>query len=215
MRARKRRLLLTVAIIAPLFITTSAGIAVAPVSAAVDALSVLAARSPGVRAEGAFSTKRLRLLPLADADALSGSEVLANLPPAIGTPLAPLPAAVPLPADTMPAGEAMMPPPAFAQIPYVALADGPPGGAGPSGSNGGGQGLAPSPVFPGGGGSGGGGGGGGIIVAPTPTPTPPTPPPPIPPISAVPEPASWVLMLVAFPMIGAMVRRRNRRLAAA
>lgn len=204
--AGKRRLLMTAAIVVPLLSTTSAGIAIAPVSDTIDALAVLAARSPGLRAEGARSTKALRMLPLADADMLTGTEAFNNLPPAAEPPMAPLPAAVALPADVGPAGEAMLPPAAFAQVPYVVAPSAV--GAAPGGSGGSGGGAIPTTVFPGQGG-GGGGGGGGIIVVPAPAPTP------VPPITPVPEPGMWLLLLTAFPLVGAALRRRTRSSVAA
>ena len=62
-----------------------------------------------------------------------------------------------------------------------------------------------SPVTGGfGGGIGGGGGGGGD----TPTPPPPPPPPAPPPIAAaVPEPSTWMLLLIGFAAVGASLRR--------
>lgn len=61
-----------------------------------------------------------------------------------------------------------------------------------------------SPVTGGFGGGIGGGGGGGD----TPTPPPPAPPPPLPPIAAaVPEPSTWMLLLIGFAAVGASLRR--------
>ena len=61
-----------------------------------------------------------------------------------------------------------------------------------------------SPVTGGFGGGIGGGGGGGD----TPTPPPPMPPPPPPPIAAaVPEPSTWMLLLIGFAAVGASLRR--------
>jgi hypothetical protein len=52
------------------------------------------------------------------------------------------------------------------------------------------------------------GGGGGFVPPPIVTQQVPPPPPPPPP--AVPEPASWALMLVGFATIGSMLRREKR-----
>jgi hypothetical protein len=195
------RFLMAAFLVVPLLSTTSAGIAIAPVSAAVDALSVLAARSPGLRGAGALSTKRARLVPSVGADDVSGTQVFDNLPS--GTPMAPLPAAVPLPADVAPVGAAMLPPNAFAQIPTIA--EGAPVGiVSDGGGTGGGGGTSPATVFPGSGG-GGGGGGGGIIVTPT----------PVTPASPVPEPSLWMMLLSSFLLFGPLLRWRLWSSAAA
>jgi hypothetical protein len=55
-----------------------------------------------------------------------------------------------------------------------------------------------------------GGGGGGIVVPPAVTTVPPTTTPGVPGTSAVPEPASWAMMLVGFAMIGRVLRRSRR-----
>ena len=56
---------------------------------------------------------------------------------------------------------------------------------------------------------------GGLILPPgqTGTTTPPavTPPPIVPPVNAVPEPATWAMMLLGFGMIGWTLRRRRYR----
>ena len=67
-----------------------------------------------------------------------------------------------------------------------------------------------SPVtggFGGGIGGGGGGGGGGDTPTPPPPPGPPPPPPPI--AAAVPEPSTWMLLLIGFAAVGASLRRAN------
>ena len=65
-----------------------------------------------------------------------------------------------------------------------------------------------SPVTGGFGGGIGGGGGGGGGGGDTPTPPPPAPPPPPPPIAAaVPEPSTWMLLLIGFAAVGASLRR--------
>lgn len=75
--------------------------------------------------------------------------------------------------------------------------------------------TGPGPVgsFPGGGG---GGGGGGSISGPNNPAPPATLVPPQPPAAAVPEPATWALMILGFGLIGSGLRRsRQIRRAAA
>lgn len=83
------------------------------------------------------------------------------------------------------------------------------GNPGPAGFGSGGLPGSGSQFFPGSGpgiGGGGGGGGGGSIGSPGGT-TPPANPPVVVP---VPEPATWLMMIVGFGMIGAMLRKRRR-----
>lgn len=68
------------------------------------------------------------------------------------------------------------------------------GGGGGSGAGGGGA----------GGGGSDGGGGGGIPIDGGPTPV-------APPVAAVPEPATWLMMIIAFGLCGSMIRRGRRR----
>lgn len=69
-----------------------------------------------------------------------------------------------------------------------------------------------SPVTGGFGGGIGGGGGGGGGGGDTPTPPPPAPPPPPPPIAAaVPEPSTWMLLLIGFAAVGASLRRAKSK----
>ena len=100
-------------------------------------------------------------------------------------PLAPAPVVDFIPLD---AG------PSVAVLPAVAL-------PGPVGSGG------FSPSFGGGGFIGGGGGGGGI--APPPPPPPPPPSPPV--VAAVPEPSTWILLLMGFAAVGSSLRRNKAR----
>jgi hypothetical protein len=81
-------------------------------------------------------------------------------------------------------------------IPLGAAQNSPAGSVGPSGSGIG------SP-FGSTGGTGGSGGGGSISTA-----NPPPPPPP-PPVSAVPEPATWAMMIFGFAFIGGTLRSRR------
>jgi len=92
-------------------------------------------------------------------------------------------------------------------IPLGAAQNSPAGSVGPSGSGIG------SPLGSTGG-TGGSGGGGSISTAnppppPPPPPTPEPPPPPPPPVSAVPEPATWAMMIFGFAFIGGTLRRRR------
>ena len=97
-------------------------------------------------------------------------------------PLAPVPVVEFIPLD---AG------PSLAALPAVTL----PGPVGSSGF---------SPSFGGGGFIGGGGGGGGDGIVP-----PPSPPPPV--VAAVPEPSTWILLLMGFAAVGSSLRRNKAR----
>lgn len=57
-----------------------------------------------------------------------------------------------------------------------------------------------------------GGGGGGFVPPPVTPPGPPNPPPPPPP--GVPEPATWLSMLMGFGILGSAFRRRSSRVSA-
>jgi len=224
---------------------TSAGIAVPVVAAAVQdaskALSVLSARSPGVREAGAHSVKGKRKYSRVaknPRDAMTPDSLAKN---GVATPRefdlsadqAPIPASLPLPAE-VPIDLAGLPTGFDALSPFADVVPAP-GPAGPAGNS----------LVPGGfGGPGGGGGGGPAPLGlgtptpsptptptpaptptptpgptptptpgPTPTPTPPPPPPPTPtptPTSPVPEPAEWLMLVTAFGLAGAEMRRRNR-----
>ncbi|MHA6720752.1 PEP-CTERM sorting domain-containing protein [Sphingomonas sp. RS6] len=177
-----------IAAIASLMLTTSAGIAVAPVAAAFDALAMLSARSPGVREVGAVNTKLARgKMPL----------VLAGEPPVMAPPVdsefAPIPAAAALPADNplteVAGGNPIGGTDSFTTSDSFTPIGGGFGGGGPGG---------PVGIVPGGGGGGGGGG------VPTPTPTPTTP------VSPVPEPGIWAMMIAALFVLGGLARRQSR-----
>jgi PEP-CTERM motif len=151
--------------------------------------AMLAERSPGQRPKGALAKlkqlkhKRLAAAPL-------GRHIL---PPIAGIVQAP---AVPL----------ILPPPVAPAPLYNVVAGGPPVV------------IPPVPITTGGGGGGGGGGppifapipppGGGGVVIPPPIVTQVVPPPPV--TSAVPEPASWAMMLAGFAMMAGMLRRQKR-----
>lgn len=168
-----------------------------------DPASLLDRRSPGERDPGAkFSTKQKHAAAPAGKPherVLAAVRDPALLPP-IGLPDMGAPVLPPLPV--------------FAALPAGPLGAGFPigGGVGPAGFGAPGIG-APIPW--------GGGGGGGSGGTPTPTPTPtstptPTPTPtstPTPPVSAVPEPASWAMLLMGFATAGAILRRTGRETA--
>nr|WP_315383242.1 hypothetical protein [uncultured Sphingomonas sp.] len=213
---------------------TSAGIAVPVVAAAVQdaskALSVLSARSPGVREAGAHSVKGKRKYSRVAKGPREGMTPDSLAKNGVATPKAfdlsadqaPIPASLPLPSDA-PIDLAGLPSSFDSLSPFadVGTAPGPasftgnslppsgfggPGGAPPLGI----QTPTPSPTptptpaptptpTP--------------APTPTPTPTPPPPPPPTPtptPSSPVPEPAEWLMLVTAFGLIGAEMRRRNR-----
>jgi hypothetical protein len=159
-----------------------------------DLLSAMRARSPGERQAGALTTKGKRERPAP----VSAMLPVAQENPVLAAPtvLAPV-AAAPLAAAVAPA---VLPPAALAPAALAPIAAGGIGAAGllP---------LIPAAIViaanpPGGGGNNPppppGGGGGGV-----------TPPPP-PPGPAVPEPATWAMMIIGFGLLGAFLRRRSR-----
>ena len=149
--------------------------------------AMLAERSPGERPNGALA--KLKQLKHRRASVAAPGRHM--LPPVAGVLESP---AVPL----------VLPPPLAPAPPFAVVAGGPPVVVPPVASGGGGGGgppfFAESPP-------GGGGGGGGIITPPS-TVTEVVPPPPA--TSAVPEPASWGMMLVGFAMLGGLIRRQKR-----
>lgn len=173
-----------------MLITTSAGVALPPIVAAVDLLATLAERSPGAREAGVLSNKKAR----APLEAPGGASRR--------IPDAPIPDAVLLPPDA-----GVLP----GAGPDAGLLGGPaavggtdhfgsfdsfiPGSPGGFPVGGGPVGFAPpggTPGAPGGGGGAPPGGGGGTT----------------PPVTPVPEPGAWMLMLASFVLIGAQLRRR-------
>ncbi len=233
---RKMRRLTAATGTVTLLSATSAGIAVPPVASAVehvsDALSVLSARSPGVREAGALSLKGKRnggaprdaFTPDSAANSGTGDPRIFDS----SADPAPIPAALDLPADPaaglVPAAVGLGNPSPFGDVV-------PPPGPSSFTSN---------SIVPGGGG--GGGGGGGVVPIglptpeptpqptpeptpqptpeptpqPTPEPTPPPPPPPPPPPTptpvppGVPEPSQWAMLITAVAMMGGVLRRRKR-----
>lgn len=214
--ARRLRRLGSALAAVTLLSATSAGIAVPSVATAmdrvarsIDALGVLAARSPGTREAGAYSIKGRRNhgkeahpRDAAVPDSTANNGVAYPRVFDLTADQAPIPAALGLPEDLPPSFPAGFPTNIASLTP---AADVVPNAAGlPSSGNG---------IVPGGtpGGGGGGGGGGGVPpIGPT---NPPSPPPPVPP--AVPEPSGWAMMITAFFLIGGALRVRNRRKAAA
>lgn len=181
-----------------MLITTSAGVALPPITAAVDLLATLAARSPGAREAGVLSNKKARV-PL---EAPGGASSLWK-------PEAPIPDAVPLPPDAgaLPGAgpgsgaSALGGPEGVGGVDRFgsdeSFIPGFPGGGGfPSG--GGPFGFSPPGGTPGGPGGGGGTPPGGGTNPPATTPT-----------SPVPEPGAWMLMLASVTLMGAQLRRRR------
>jgi hypothetical protein len=148
--------------------------------------AMLAERSPGERPEGALANLKpkrqavlhQRALPKVRAPAFPAYEALAGPPP---SPLIALPPEVPL-YSTVAGG-----PPVALPL-TTAATPGTPGGP-PVLSN------IPLP----------GGGGGGIFSPPT---TAATPDVPSVPVTPVPEPATWAMMILGFALMGRMLRRR-------
>lgn len=176
---------------------TSAGIAIPPIATALaagnhalDALSAIAARSPGTRIAGAVSLKQLRSKPQreapVDSDLDKAVQPLRALPSSVQ--LAPVPAALPLPPDVPPIAPVLTPPADTSLVPAAAV------------GNGGGVGGIPLGITVPGGSGGGGGGAPGII-----TPLSPS----------IPEPDQWAILVMGFFLLGALQRRRNRREARA
>jgi len=154
-----------------------------------DILSIMHSRSPGERAEGALLVKK-GMATLAES---TPAPVAAKVPAAIAVPAAPSPlapiatAATPVPAVIPAVMPAVSP---IAAIPAAAHAAG----------------LIFPPVFiP-----------GGhhttthVVTVVTPPPTTPSPPPPVP---GVPEPQTWVMMMVGFGLLGVFLRRRKSAIA--
>lgn len=167
-------------------IATSPGTAGALIAAIADPLAVLAARSPGARSSGALTQSKLRRA------AADRPRTARRLPHQLHGP------ATPAGADTFagPADVISVPdagPVGVGPVEDVAFAA-PPGGSGFIGGGGGVIGGGIGGI--GGGGIGGGGGGTAAIGGPT-GDTP-----------AVPEPASWLTMLLGLGVIGMVMRRR-------
>ena len=164
-----------------------AGVAMAPggrdlvSGTGTDLMSMLSARSPGVRSEGAVTTKGPRMAALSQ-PAAPRRHAAAVVPPA-AIPAASAPVALAAPAAVAPVAPIA---PAVAAAPVYAAA--PAFIPGP----GGGSTLLPLPVIlPGGGDD-------DVTITP-PSPTP-----------AIPEPGTWLMMIVGFGILGTALRRRRR-----
>lgn len=148
-------------------------------------LALLDARSPGERDKGALTSTKNR--KLASNDVRPHERALGKIIRPSAAPPAELVEAL-TPATLTPVAPAVAPPTLAEVLPKVFPA---PGNASPPGS-----------VLIGPAGGGGGGGGGGSPGTPG---TPQIPEVP----SAVPEPATWLMMLLGFGVIGATQRRRQ------
>ncbi|MDR6787261.1 hypothetical protein J2Y58_000602 [Sphingomonas sp. BE138] len=163
-----------------------------------DPLSIMTARSPGERAAGAlYATKhakgprrrQLASAPPPRGPAAPGERVLSGVRERE-------------PIGVVPGGALPITPAGFVPDLPVPVT---PGALGPL-PPGGGTGFNPPPVFPTGPTTGIPG-----VTNPTPTPTPT----PIEPAPAVPEPATWMTMLLGFAITGLAVRRHKRTRASA
>jgi len=154
-----------------------------------DPASIFSGRSPGERGPGALTSSKPHLStwqpservlsPVLERPGTAGPPAPAELPEQVAAALGP----VGSPAAGGPGGGIV---PVPLPIPGVPGSSGgiiPPGGGGSSG-----------------GGSGGGGSSGG-------NPPPPPPPPPV--VTAVPEPATWIMMIAGVALIGLQLRRRR------
>lgn len=197
-------------------------------------LAELAARSPGMRVGGIALKAKTRRAPAVGRVARSP----AGLGEAPAAPMASVLSSGPGGPETVP-GLGTFPsdfvqPAAPAALPVIGGAPGVVPGFAPG----------PGPVLIGGGGAPVPGGGGSVVPTPTPTPSPsptpsptptgtpapeptptptvtppvviPTPTPtPTEPVPAVPEPGTWLTLILGFGLVGAALRRRRIRLAPA
>ena len=165
------------------------GLSLASLDPAKKLRDLLDARSPGERSKGELAQIKIKKKL-----ATAGRRIQPGTP--AETPLEKLAQAV-VPKE--PDAPTLVPP-ASATVPLIppaAAASFVPASFGPLG---GGPVVIAGSVL-GGGGSGGGGG------SPPPTVTPPTVTPPV--VSPVPEPSSWLMMLMGFGIIGAAARQRR------
>jgi hypothetical protein len=147
--------------------------------AGTDILSMMRARSPGDRAEGAQTTKRPVQMAALSRPASKAAPMAAVRPPPVAAP----PVAMAAPAAVAPIA------PAVAGAPVVAAAPIASGGF-PAAA-----GLAILPLIPLIGGDGDDGVSPGITQPPTP---------------AIPEPATWMMMILGFGILGSVMRRRRK-----
>ena len=147
--------------------------------AGTDFLSLMRARSPGDRAEGAQTTKRPVQLAALARPVSKAAPAAAISPPPVAAP----PVAMAAPAAVAPVAPAVAGAPVVSAVPVAA--GGFPAAAG----------LAILPLIPfidGGDDDG---------VSPS-VPQPPTP--------AIPEPATWMMMILGFGILGSVMRRRRK-----
>lgn len=167
------------------------GMLTAAVSAAQQAADMLAARSPGLRTRAEMGKGKPPVLAERTATALPRVRRAPAAPPAV--------AVLPGPAGI---GAPLIAPPPAAAAPAIFVPGAPTGGV-VFGDAPVGFGLMPPPP-----GVGIGGGGGGLVITP-PGETPGTPPPPAPP-PPIPEPATWMTLILGFAAVGCVTRRRSR-----
>lgn len=171
-------------------LTAAADAAPPPPVTAADVDSVLDARSPGARRYGWLLDSKANLRDTGPVGRSPTERVLSSVrhrPVPVVGPAVPQLATSPV----VPLGDPVDG--ALAEGAPVAGLDNPGGAPGPSGfvgTPGGGGGVLPGP----GGNSGGGGGDGST---------------PITPVSPVPEPHGWALMILGFALLGAVLRRRG------
>ncbi|MDP1027834.1 PEP-CTERM sorting domain-containing protein [Sphingomonas sp. KR1UV-12] len=163
--------------------STSTAVESALASAMADPAAILAARSPGARAPGALTQTKLAYAHKAPVERALGQErTRPTAATPAGTPVAALPSALPV------TQQALGAPVAEATDPLVTS-----------------PGLVPTTLAPvsgvtgvGGGGGGNTGGGGGGTTTPV-----------DPPVSAVPEPSTWLMTILGFFTAGLGLRRRR------
>jgi hypothetical protein len=174
----------------PLALTTLAqqGVMLPGAVSATKLMAMLDARSPGEREQGALSTKVKKAAVVAATK--PRERALGKVFPAQPAPTTPTQKLATVVAPVTPVAPApLAPPPTLASV--VAPPAGLPGGF----------------ILPGIGGIGG--------IGATPTPPTTTPPPPVEtPVPAVPEPGTWMLMLLGFGIAGTAARRGRRSSAA-
>lgn len=182
-----------------------------------EALAELAGRSPGVRIGGVAlkaKTRRVALAPVEGKAAPGAALPAPALATVLGSAAGPegaIPTYGPLGAGGFPND--------FTSVPPVDTLGAAPGGigtipaigSGPILIGGGVPGGSGGPA-PGGGGGGPGaiGGGGGGMPTPTPTTTPIPPVTSVTPVPSVPEPGTWIMLIVGFGFVGAGMRRGRR-----
>lgn len=191
---------------AALLVTTDFAQGVAASARESVALAELAARSPGMRIGGVALKGKARRAPAfarRPDSSTPGKEPRASV---LGTAVGPEGAAPSwLPAGTVGLPDSIVTP-AVQDLPLPAS----------PGSQGGGFAAPPfgGGVIVGGGGGGGGGSGGTPPTSEVPGGETVIPPVIVPPIAAVPEPGTWLMLIAGFGLMGAAMRRRKQLLPA-